>query len=129
MPHQAVEAAGSARTHAQVQAAGSNQITVPVFAVSSVTGAGLPLLHAFLSRLQPLDRTCDTDCEPAIGTSLLGTALCRDVALESVTPLVASCPEVPMGSSPVSSVGIPSSSSRFYSLASAPCASCLGFRV
>ena len=29
------------------------RLVVPLFTTSSVTGAGLPLLHAFLSRLQP----------------------------------------------------------------------------
>ncbi len=29
------------------------RLTVPLFAVSSVTGAGIPLLHAFLSALRP----------------------------------------------------------------------------
>ena len=29
------------------------RLVVPLFATSSVTGAGLPVLHAFLSRLQP----------------------------------------------------------------------------
>ncbi len=29
------------------------RLTVPLFAVSSVTGSGIPLLHAFLSALRP----------------------------------------------------------------------------
>jgi hypothetical protein len=35
-------------------AASFRQVTFPVFTVSCVTGAGLSLLHAFLSRLQPV---------------------------------------------------------------------------
>lgn len=42
-------AAGSADAPPGLQ----RRLTVPLFAVSSVTGSGIPLLHAFLSTLRP----------------------------------------------------------------------------
>eukprot|EP00884_Botryococcus_braunii_P008149 jgi/Botrbrau1/17335/Bobra.0015s0081.1 len=94
---EAVEAAACPCTHFQAQAGASSQITVPVFAVSSVTGSGLSLLHAFLSRLQPLQQPCTANAGPDLGTGI------PDKGGPS--------PEVPMGTSPGSLADMCSSAS------------------
>jgi hypothetical protein len=67
-------------------AASFRQVTFPVFTVSCVTGAGLSLLHAFLSRLQPVSthrssRQCGTATTAAAASSDgVGTQVCASEA-------------------------------------------------
>ncbi|KAF6256999.1 P-loop containing nucleoside triphosphate hydrolase protein [Scenedesmus sp. NREL 46B-D3] len=85
-PHAVRLADGLSELHSctAAGAASFRQVTFPVFTVSCVTGAGLSLLHAFLSRLQPVStnrssRQCGaatvrTAVDNAAGSSADGTA-------------------------------------------------------
>ncbi len=63
-------AAGSADAPPGLQ----RRLTVPLFAVSSVTGSGIPLLHAFLSSLRPT--SCDSAAPSVSGANFRDVKLC-----------------------------------------------------
>jgi hypothetical protein len=74
-------------------AASFRQVTFPVFTVSCVTGAGLSLLHAFLSRLQPVStnrssRQCGTAAAAAASSDGVVThARARDAGMAAAVEL------------------------------------------
>lgn len=64
---------------------GAQRLVVPLFTTSSVTGAGLPLLHAFLSQLQPTIPAAPDTLQVCVST------VCRRHARQEVATVVVSC--------------------------------------
>ncbi|GIL85762.1 hypothetical protein Vretimale_13205 [Volvox reticuliferus] len=101
-----------ADTLASPTARGTVGVHMPVFAVSAVTGAGLPVLHAFLNALQsaaPLKAACHTPLATAGSSSGLQssatTGASVSVGADSSCDGISSCDGTSAGGSPRAAAG------------------------